>query len=77
MKLISDLDDFRSGTIGLEELFKIITHKILNRDPTDGILKAFTTTPTNEDLTDPMGVLGLRAGWSNHGAVGLITRDLS
>ena len=40
-KLISDVDDVGSGTIGLEEFFKIMTHKILNRDPKGVILKAF------------------------------------
>ena len=41
LKLISDVDDVGSGTIGLEEFFKIMTHKILNRDPKGVILKAF------------------------------------
>eukprot|EP00439_Symbiodinium_sp_Y106_P029831 s2463_g3.t1 len=36
-KMISDVDDDGSGTIGYEEM----THKILNRDPKDEILKAF------------------------------------
>eukprot|EP00438_Fugacium_kawagutii_P028931 Skav208517 [mRNA] locus=scaffold1322:175814:177606:+ [translate_table: standard] len=62
-KMISDVDDDGSGTIGYEELLscrqrrqvgilsphnsgsprflKMMTHKILNRDPKDEILKAF------------------------------------
>merc|ERR1712222_7986 len=38
---ISDVDDDGSGTIGYEEFLKMMTHKILNRDPKDEILKAF------------------------------------
>merc|ERR1712008_273135 len=34
-------DDDGSGTIGYEEFLKMMTHKILNRDPKDEILKAF------------------------------------
>merc|ERR1712224_294100 len=40
-KMISDVDDDGSGTIGYPELLKMMTHKILNRDPKDEILKAF------------------------------------
>merc|ERR1712086_331903 len=40
-KMISDVDDDGSGTIGFEEFLKMMTHKILNRDPKDEILKAF------------------------------------
>eukprot|EP00434_Breviolum_minutum_P026815 symbB.v1.2.023699.t1/scaffold2183.1/size166057/3 len=40
-KMISDVDDDGSGTIGYEEFLKMMTHKILNRDPKDEILKAF------------------------------------
>jgi len=40
-KMISDGDDDGSGTIGYEEFLKMMTHKILNRDPKDEILKAF------------------------------------
>merc|ERR1712113_85365 len=32
-KMISDVDDDGSGTIGYEEFLKMMTHKILNRDP--------------------------------------------
>ena len=43
-KMISDVDDDGSGTAGLEETFRTMTHKthkILNRDLKDEILKAF------------------------------------
>merc|ERR1719240_1901814 len=39
--MISDVDDDGSGTIEYEEFLKMMTHKILNRDPKDEILKAF------------------------------------
>ena len=37
-KMISDVDDDGSGTIEYEEFLKMMTHKIVNRDPN---LKAF------------------------------------
>merc|ERR1712124_127620 len=40
-KMISDIDKDGSGTIEYEEFLKMMTHKILNRDPKDEILKAF------------------------------------
>merc|ERR1711985_210987 len=40
-KMVSDVDDDGSGTIEYEEFLKMMTHKILNRDPKDEILKAF------------------------------------
>ncbi|KAL9138920.1 centrin [Amphidinium carterae] len=41
-KMISDVDDDgMSGSIGYDEFLKMMTHKILNRDPKDEILKAF------------------------------------
>merc|ERR1719310_2551079 len=40
-KMIGDVDDDGSGTIEYEEFLKMMTHKILNRDPKDEILKAF------------------------------------
>ena len=39
-KIISDVDDDGSGTIEYEEFLKMMTHKILNMDPEDEILKA-------------------------------------
>merc|ERR1739838_451148 len=38
-KMISDVDDDGSGTIGYEEFLKMMTHKILNRDPKEDILQ--------------------------------------
>merc|ERR1712157_424929 len=40
-KMISDVDDDGSGTIEYEEFLKMMTHKILNRDPKDEIHGAF------------------------------------
>merc|ERR1711987_23856 len=40
-KMISDVDDDGSGTIGYPEFLKMMTHKILNKDPKDDMLKAF------------------------------------
>ena len=33
--MAEDVDDDGSGTIGYEEFLKMMTHKILNRDPKD------------------------------------------
>merc|ERR1712098_194872 len=38
-KMISDVDDDGSGTIEYDEFLKMMTHKILNRDPKDEIRK--------------------------------------
>jgi len=38
-KTISDVDDGGSGTIGYEELLKMMTHKILNHDTKDNMFK--------------------------------------
>merc|ERR1712224_861440 len=40
-KMISDVDDDGGGSIGYEEFLKMMTHKILNKDPKDDMLKAF------------------------------------
>merc|ERR1712057_72227 len=40
-KMISDVDDDGSGEIGFPEFLKMMTHKILNKDPKDDMLKAF------------------------------------
>ena len=48
-KLISDVDDDGSGTIEYGEILKVMTHKILNRDPKDEIMKAFH--PLDDDET--------------------------
>lgn len=38
-----DVDDDGSGTIGYEEFLKMMTHKILNRDPKDATWTALKT----------------------------------
>ena len=48
-KIIQDVDDDGSGIIGYDELLKMMTQKILNRDPKDEILKAFRFV--NDDET--------------------------
>merc|ERR1712183_490436 len=40
-KMIGDVDDDGSGTIKYPEFLKMMTFKILNRDPKEEILKAF------------------------------------
>merc|ERR1739845_334866 len=40
-KMIADVDDDGSGEIGYPEFLKMMTHKILNKDPKDDMLKAF------------------------------------
>merc|ERR1712057_120559 len=40
-KMISDVDDDGSGEIGFPEFLQMMTHKILNKDPKDDMLKAF------------------------------------
>merc|ERR1719262_1796257 len=40
-KMIADVDDDGSGEIGYPEFLKMMTHKILNKDPKDDLLKAF------------------------------------
>merc|ERR1719394_1970954 len=40
-QMIAEVDDDGSGSIGFPEFLKMMTHKILNRDPKDEILKAF------------------------------------
>eukprot|EP00409_Alexandrium_fundyense_P000877 CAMPEP_0185913188 /NCGR_PEP_ID=MMETSP0196C-20130402/42946_1 /TAXON_ID=2932 /ORGANISM="Alexandrium fundyense, Strain CCMP1719" /LENGTH=209 /DNA_ID=CAMNT_0028634525 /DNA_START=97 /DNA_END=726 /DNA_ORIENTATION=- len=51
-KMISDVDDDGSGTIGYEEFLKMMTHKILNRDPKDEILKAFQKEEIQKMISD-------------------------
>ena len=48
LKLISDLDVDSSGTVGFEEFFKMMTHQILDRGPTDEVLKAFCLLDDDE-----------------------------
>merc|ERR1711918_266655 len=65
-KMISDVDDDGSGTIGYEEFLKMMTHKILNRDPKDEILKAFrllTTTKLGRSASKTSN--GSLKSWAN------------
>ena len=48
LKLISDIDVGGSGTVGFEEFFKMMTHQILDRGPTDEVLKAFCLLDDDE-----------------------------
>merc|ERR1712157_576167 len=49
-KIISDVDDDHDGKgkIGYEEFLKLMTHKILNRDPKEQLLKAFSLFDDDE-----------------------------
>merc|ERR1719169_374342 len=40
-KMIADVDDDGGGEIGYDEFLKMMTHKILNKDPKDDLVKAF------------------------------------
>merc|ERR1712144_119145 len=40
-KMIGEVDDDGSGEIGYPEFLKMMTNKILNKDPKDDMLKAF------------------------------------
>merc|ERR1712046_423474 len=40
-KMISEVDDDGGGSIGFDEFLAMMTHKILNKDPKDDMLKAF------------------------------------
>merc|ERR1719298_92870 len=40
-KMIGEVDDDGSGEIGFPEFLQMMTHKILNKDPKDDMLKAF------------------------------------
>ena len=40
-KMIADVDDDGGGEIGFDEFLKMMTNKILNKDPKDDMLKAF------------------------------------
>merc|ERR1711862_1087567 len=40
-KMIADVDDDGSGEIGFPEFLKMMTNKILNKDPVDDMMKAF------------------------------------
>jgi len=51
-KMISDVDGDGSGIIGCEECLKMMTFKILNRDPEDEILKALLSLRRRRDEQD-------------------------
>merc|ERR1711977_777281 len=40
-KMIADVDDDGGGEIGFDEFLAMMTHKILNKDPKEDMLKAF------------------------------------
>merc|ERR1712100_924332 len=40
-KMIAEVDDDGGGEIGFDEFLKMMTNKILNKDPMDDMLKAF------------------------------------
>merc|ERR1712124_218188 len=40
-KMISEVDDDGGGEIGYDEFLKMMTNKILNKDPKDDMLKAY------------------------------------
>merc|ERR1711937_62184 len=40
-KMIAEVDDDGGGEIGFDEFLKMMTHKILNKDPKEDMLKAF------------------------------------
>ena len=57
-KMISDIDDDGSGTIGSEEFLKMMTFKILNRDPKEELLQAFRLF--DDDETGQISLIDLR-----------------
>ena len=57
-KMISDVDDDGSGTIGYEEFLKMMTFKILNRDPKEELLQAFRLF--DDDETGQISLIDLR-----------------
>merc|ERR1719464_1905793 len=46
--MIFDADDDKNGTIGYEEFLRMMTHRTLNRDPKDEVLKAFRLLDDDE-----------------------------
>merc|ERR1711990_1171754 len=50
-KMIADVDDDGSGEIGYPEFLKMMTHKILNKDPKDDMLKAFKLIEPDVETT--------------------------
>merc|ERR1712139_593950 len=50
-KMIGEVDDDGSGEIGYPEFLKMMTHKILNKDPKDDMLKAYRLIEPEVDQT--------------------------
>merc|ERR1712224_743115 len=50
-KMISDVDDDGSGEIGFPEFLAMMTHKILNKDPKDDMVKAYKLIEPEADQT--------------------------
>merc|ERR1719265_424488 len=50
-KMISEVEDDGSGEIGFPEFLKMMTNKILNKDPKDDMLKAFRLFDDDETGT--------------------------
>merc|ERR1719359_485986 len=58
-KMIADADDDGGGTIGFEEYLKMMTDKILNKDPKHEATKAFKLF--DKDSTGKLTIKNLRA----------------
>merc|ERR1712139_425660 len=50
-KMIADVDDDASGEIGFPEFLQMMTHKILNKDPKDDMVKAYRLIEPDVDTT--------------------------
>merc|ERR1711929_20559 len=50
-KMIGEVDDDGSGEIGFPEFLKMMTNKILNKDPKDDMVKAFRLIEPEVDQT--------------------------
>merc|ERR1719420_176291 len=50
-KMIGEVDDDGSGEIGFPEFLKMMTNKILNKDPKDDMLKAYKLIEPDADTT--------------------------
>merc|ERR1712205_282576 len=50
-KMIGEVDDDGSGEIGYPEFLKMMTNRILNKDPKDDMLKAYKLIEPEADTT--------------------------
>merc|ERR1711977_495076 len=50
-KMIGEVDDDGSGEIGFPEFLQMMTHKILNKDPKDDMIKAFRLIEPEHETT--------------------------